>query len=70
VHIEHGRIALEAHDADHRAVAKLQKFEFELRDERIGVPIAHQPQARSFFAERHALIFRSADADADDQRRA
>ena len=70
VHVEHRRVALEAHDADHRAVAQFQQLQFELGDERIGVPVADEAQAGCFLAERDALVFRAADADADDHRRA
>src|SRR3954453_2987385 len=70
VHVEYRRVALEAHDADHRAVPELEQLELQLGDERIGVAIADDTQARCFLAERDALVFRSADADADDDGRA
>ena len=70
VDVEHGRVAFEAHDADHRAVAEFEQFEFEFGDERIGVAVADEAEARCFFTECDALIFRAADADADDDGRA
>ena len=70
VDVEHRRVALEAHDADHGAVAQFEQFQFEFGDERIGVAVADETQAGGFFAERDALVFRAADADADDDGRA
>ena len=70
VDVGHRRVALEAHDADHGFVAQLEQLEFEVGHERIGVAVADEAEARCFLAERDALIFRAADADADDHGRA
>src|SRR5262249_38093055 len=55
--IEHWRVALEAHDADHRAIAEFEQFQLKLGHERIGMPVAHESQARRLLAERDALVF-------------
>src|SRR5260370_729776 len=64
---DHEGGAGEAHRADPDVVPERRQLLLQRGDLRVGVPAAHDAQARRLLAEPHAGVLRAADAHADDR---